>query len=249
MSVDIGAVLQDWPYDPAQNVRKVVGDEGRPKLQVRLPLGIEQYELTGRPDGQRPENEESYFHFHRQRLAGHVAAGKAASDFMLGEDDCAKLREEAILYYFRYLLCFQIGEYANVERDTERNMEVFRFVDMYAERDEDRTALSQYWPYIIRIHAMARAISCAQDGRPERASRLLRDAVQQINALDELENQVFALEKMRSLGVLQEMLEQMESKEPPSETELVRGRLMAAIESENYERAAQLRDLLRSMGG
>ena len=248
MCSDIGPVLREWPYDPARNVRKVAGADGSPKLQVRLPLGIEQYELTGRPDGLRPEDEESCFHVLKGRLAQHVAAGSAASEFVLTEEDCARLRDEAILYYFRYLLCFQIGEYDLVERDTERNMEVFRFVDMYAEREEDRTALSQYWPYIIRIHAMARAVPAAQAGSPEHATELLREAVRMINALEEIENQTFSLEKMRSLGVLAEMLEQMESKEPPSERELVRKRLMEAIETENYERAAQLRDLLRSMG-
>ena len=34
--------------------RKIVGEDGKEKLQVRLDLGLLQMELNGRPDGERP---------------------------------------------------------------------------------------------------------------------------------------------------------------------------------------------------
>ena len=49
--VDLSRVLEAWTYDEADNVRRVTTESGRKVLQVRLPLGVEQYELVGRPAG------------------------------------------------------------------------------------------------------------------------------------------------------------------------------------------------------
>ncbi|MEC9352291.1 MAG: DNA helicase UvrBC, partial [Planctomycetota bacterium] len=59
---DISKILQDWKYGDDDHVRRVTTASGDEVLQVRLPLGIEQYELEGRPDGLRPQGEESWFH-------------------------------------------------------------------------------------------------------------------------------------------------------------------------------------------
>ena len=53
-SPDLRQILKAWPYDPEHDARIVRGDDGRELLQVRTPLGIEQYEMDGRPDGLRP---------------------------------------------------------------------------------------------------------------------------------------------------------------------------------------------------
>lgn len=248
MNHDISLFLREWPHDLGKNVRKIVGEDGAPKLQVRLPLGIEQYELAGRPDGQTPGGAESYLELFEQRLEEHVAANGGADEFALSEEDCARLREESMLYYSRYLLCFQVGEYDQVREDTERNMRAFRFVSDYAERQEDRDALNQYWPYIIRINAMSRAITAAQTADAQAAMGIIERALQDIQALPEVATQTFSLEKMRSIGALEEMVTELRDNTPPKEAEMVRERLRKAIAIENYEKAAQLRDLLRSMG-
>ena len=247
MTEDIGPILQSWPYDPSGNVRKIVGADGQPKLQVRLPLGLEQYDLVGRPDGKRPCDRESWMEFYKAALAERIGQGLTPADFALTREDCARLREESLLFYFRYLLCFQVGDYDQVARDTERNMEAFRFVGMYAECDEDRDALNQYWPYIIRMNAVARAIAASQSSAPDAAAAIILEAISSVRSLDEVETQTFALEKMRSMSLLSDMLEQIQA-HAPNETDMVRRRLEQAIEAENYERAAQLRDVLRAMG-
>ena len=53
-SMDLRKTLQAWPYDPEQDARVLPGEDGRQIVQVRTPLGIEQYEVGGRPDGARP---------------------------------------------------------------------------------------------------------------------------------------------------------------------------------------------------
>ena len=60
MSLDLNTLLKDWPHETgAIKVRKIIGLDGREKLQLRIDLGMLQMEMTGRPDGHRPHNCES----------------------------------------------------------------------------------------------------------------------------------------------------------------------------------------------
>ncbi|MFW5812674.1 MAG: hypothetical protein ACOCWS_06765 [Alkalispirochaetaceae bacterium] len=72
MSQDLSHILRQWPYDPRETIRLITADDGREVLQLRLPLGLEQYELTGRPDGLRPMDEESYLHHLEGQAARYV---------------------------------------------------------------------------------------------------------------------------------------------------------------------------------
>ena len=52
MSLDLNTLLNEWPHEPgAIKVRKILGLDGREKLQLRIDLGMLQMEMTGRPDG------------------------------------------------------------------------------------------------------------------------------------------------------------------------------------------------------
>ena len=53
-SADLRQILKNWPYDPEDDARIIRGDDSRELMQVRTLLGIEQYEMDGRPDGERP---------------------------------------------------------------------------------------------------------------------------------------------------------------------------------------------------
>ena len=64
-SADLRKILKSWPYDPEQDARIIRGDDGRDLLQVRTPLGIEQYEMDGRPDGARPHGMESALEYYQ----------------------------------------------------------------------------------------------------------------------------------------------------------------------------------------
>lgn len=247
MPTDIARLLDDWPYDPDELVRRIKGDDGKPKLQVRLPLGIEQYDLDGRPDGKRPEGEESFLDVCLKRQAAYVAAHGSDEGFELIEDDCRRLHEEGLLYYYRYLLCYQIGEFKIVARDTDRNMQLFRFVGRYAQRDEDRTELEQYWPYIIRIRAMAGAFDILSKGDEKAAVESLRKAARAIENLPDVETPVFSLEKTRSVKIIEETIASIEAARPVSERDQLVKRLARAVRNENYEHAARLRDIIARM--
>ena len=52
---DITDLLQAWTFDPEANVRRIEGEDGIEKIQVRIDQGafqgILQLDLDGRPDG------------------------------------------------------------------------------------------------------------------------------------------------------------------------------------------------------
>ena len=103
MDADIGPLLDKWPYDEEVNTRRITGHDGRDKLQVRLPLGVEQYEVDGRPDGVKPEGFESYLDYYC------AVAEREGRDWQLSTKAFGDLHEEGLLYYFRYLLSFAWG--------------------------------------------------------------------------------------------------------------------------------------------
>src|SRR5436190_21381583 len=101
---DIGPVLKGWDYEPGTiNVRKVNGMDGQPKLQMRLDLGLLQMELTGRPDGVRPHGCESLLDYFESQLADHKRRNGTELGFQISSAQCQSLREEAVMYYHRYL--------------------------------------------------------------------------------------------------------------------------------------------------
>src|SRR5437867_871140 len=94
--LDLRQFLDGWPYGSRNSIRLTRGVEGREIMLVRQPMGVEQYELEGRPDGQRPHGMESALEFQLSRLAAAKRAG-AENAFKLSAADCAELFDEGML--------------------------------------------------------------------------------------------------------------------------------------------------------
>jgi len=245
---DLRDVLSDWPYDPDDCVRLVCGSDGREIMQVRQPLGIEQYEVDGRPDGQRPYGEESALDYHMGRRAKAQAA-RSKKPFTLSAEDCAELFAEGVLYYCRYARFFQIQDWQRTARDTARNLRLFDFVFRHARREEDRMHLEQWRPYVLRLNAEARAMLALEAGRHDEALGIAREAIERVEGLPEMENPTFQFERRRALTALRELVEQIEKARPVSELDRLQAQLQQAVESERFEQAAQLRDRIRALRG
>jgi len=245
MTPDISQLLNNWAFDPEANVRKIEGEDGIAKIQVRVDQGafqgILQLNLDGRPDGKRPYDTDYVLeHFEAQaNLPGE------AGEFHLDADTCRELFDESARIYGRYVFLLQIKEYERVVADTERNMRLFRFVRRYAEQSEDRNNLQKWWPYILRIHATARAMLASDNDDFDQALAILAEAREQIAALSEVEAEEFFAERERSLEALDELVNELSDKRPLSKREQLEQELEEAIANEEFERAAQLRDRLR----
>ncbi|MCX7591496.1 MAG: UvrB/UvrC motif-containing protein [Kiritimatiellae bacterium] len=244
--VDIKAILDAWPYDPENNVRVVRLRDGRHVIQVRLPLGIEQYERDGRPDGLRPHGMRSWLDYYIARRE-EARRGGHEDNFGLDEDDCANLFQEGIVYYYRYLHLFQLQDWRRTIRDTNHNLRLFDFVRKYAIRAEDREYLEQWRPYLIKMNAVATAMLAFQNDEHEKAIQIVSRAVSAVEALPEIDSETFREEKIRALESLRELNAQLMRTRPLSRLEMLEQQLRHAVENEDFERAAELRDRIRSL--
>ena len=247
-TLDLRDWLADWPHDPDHDARLARGSDGREILQVRTPLGIEQHELEGRPDGKRPRGAESFLEHHRRRRAEAEAAGTADS-FRLSPRQCAELFDEGTLYYQRYLRLFQLGQWRRVIRDTGRNIEMFDFVHRHGARARDRMHMEQWRPYILRMNASAAAMLEWEAAHYDAALAIVRAAREKILSLRELDSDTFRFERQRSLGVLEELEQRIAAARPVSGIELLERELAEAVASQAFERAALLRDRIRALRG
>ena len=244
--IDLRQALNEWPYDPENDARMMRGADGREILQVRTPVGLEQYEMDGRPDGTRPHGMESSLAYYQQRLDKAIADGKE-SDFQLGPEECAELFNEGTLYYFRYVRLFQLRDWARTLRDTSRNLRVFDLVHQHAGRTEDQQFLEKWRPYIIRVNASAAAMLALEKPSYEKALTITNEAIAKIEALNELDDETFVFERERSLTAMRELSEQIQKHRPLSEMEKLEQQLRRAIDRQEFERAAQLRDKIREL--
>ncbi len=247
MSQDLSHILRDWPYDPRETIRLITADDGREVLQLRLPLGLEQYELTGRPDGLRPMDEESYLHHLEHQAARYVETHGSDIGFRIDHQEAVELHSEGVLFYYRYLLLFQINDYRRVISDTEHNLRLCRLLERYCPEEEDRNAVLQFRPYILRMNAVAKAMAMLQGDLPGSPEAAVKLAIEEIDGLEEIDSPAFQLEKVRSVNYLRETLKQVAAS-PGKESDKLKRELEAAVREENYERAAQLRDRLNSLG-
>ena len=215
---DLRRLLASWPYDPEKDARVVRGEDGREILQVRTPIGIEQLEMDGRPDGARPHDQESILEFQLQRLAQAQAAGREA-EFELDPEDCAELFGEGTLYYFRYLRLFQLKRWAATVRDTTRNLRLFDFVRQHAAHEEDQFYLEKWRPYILRMNAAAAALMTLDKGAHDKALEIVKAAIERIEALEELDDETFRFERGRSVNALRELAAQIQQTRPVSAVE------------------------------
>jgi len=245
-AIDLRKILEGWAYDPENDARisKVTG--GREVLQVRTPLGLEQYELDGRPDGKRHHGRESVLEFHLARYEAAKIAG-TTEEFDLAPADCAELFNEGTLYYLRYVRLFQLRDWPRTIRDTARNLRVFDFVREHARREEDQQFLEKWRPYILRVNTSASAMQQLEKSCYQKALSILTEAMEKIEGLEDLEDDTFAFERERSLGALRELAAQIQKNRPLSELEQLERQLGRAIEKQEFERAAQLRDKIRHL--
>ncbi len=240
---DLRTILDGWDFEPGKiSVRKIIGRDGREKIQTRIDLGVLQLECTGRPDGVRPFGCESLLEYHDRRLREHIEVCGEDEDFVLTPEDCRELRHESYLYYQRYLSLFVLEEYAGVIRDTVRNLRVIELCERYAAAERDRTMLRPQRAYVMMMNARSKALLAMEQQRYEAALRNVDEGIAALHRLadDEEADDPFVGEARTLQGLRDEVLAKMPEDTPAK----LRAQLREAIACEDYERAARLRDQL-----
>jgi hypothetical protein len=245
VSKDITPILAGWDHDPDDlQVRIIPGDDGRDKLQMRLDLGVLQMELAGRPDGRRPQGFESLLDAYEARLRP-----ADAEEFALDGPACAELMREGVQYYHRYLALFHLERYDLVARDTARNLRLFAFVRRHAAHPRDKFQFDQYRPYVTMMQA--RALASQALARDDHLAALGRidEGIAGIRAFLRDYDQPEHEAQCRELASLRDWRRQVEGRRRPGPLELLEQQLSRAVELEQYEEAARLRDQIGRLRG
>ena len=249
MDFDISHLLDDWEYQPGQVVvRKFKAKDGQEKIQLRVDLGMLQMNAEGRPDGKRPYGCNSLFEHYQARLHRYVSAHDGSDEgFKLKPEDCSRLQLEALQYHHRYICLLQLEDYPAVIRDAERNLAVFDFVAKHAASEDLVWSLQQFRPQLLMVLTRARAAQALQENDYDLAIQLVEEGLETIRGFFSDHSRSEAAEVSGEVQSLQSWLEEIRSKRPLSRREKLERALNDAVKSEDYERAAKMRDSLRNL--
>jgi tetratricopeptide (TPR) repeat protein len=249
MNFDISHLLDHWEYQPGQvSVRKFKGKDGVEKIQLRVDLGLLQMNTEGRPDGKRPFGHVSLLEHYQSRLEKHRAANSGRDDdFKVSAEDCSRLQQEAIQYHHRYICLFQLEDYAAVIRDAERNLEVFDFVEAYAESEELSWSLQQFRPQLLMMLIRAKGAVALKAGEYREAVEIIEPGIEELRDFYREHSRHDLLEQSGEIHSLEAWLQEVLAKRPLSERERLLHALDDAVRREDYEKAAQVRDKLRRL--
>ena len=245
-SKDIVPLLKGWDYEPGTiNVRKINGLDGKQKLQMRLDLGLLQMELTGRPDGAKPHGHDSLLDYYEEQLREHKKTNGSELGFHLTGSECQSLREEAVMYYHRYLSLFVLEEFTGVVRDTARNLRLLDLCGKYALNQEDRLVLEQYRPYITMMNVRARASILFNERKYKQALEIVQDGLESIKDFFTRFGQDEAFGRSNEVKILKKFARDIRKKLPIDPIQKLKTQLEKAVQREAYEDAARLRDEIR----
>lgn len=242
---DISFVLRGWDYEPGTiNVRKIGGADGSAKLQMRLDLGLLQMEMSGRPDGRRPHGHESLLKYHEAQLDEHKRVNGSELGFHLTRPHCQQLREEAMMYYQRYISLFVLEEFGGVVRDTARNLRVLDLCGRYAVDEHDRVVLEQFRPYITMMNTRAAASLLMREKRYDDALARVKRGLRAIKAFFVRFGQEQAYPRSTEVKLLRRMAREIKKRQPVDPIRQLNKDLAKAVAAERYEDAARIRDEL-----
>ena len=228
---DISKILKDWAYKQGMlDARIIEAVDGRSLIQIRIELGVIQMEMAGRPDGILQDGYPTLLALFEDR---GVWSG-------IDPEMCRRLREEGVQRSHRSAALFALGKWASVIQDCNDNLELFDLCRDNAQEQLDKDALEQFRAAVIAMRARAGAEWAVEEGHQAKA-------VEAVNrGLEELQETLGAeWESSNEVQLLRGMKEALVPQLPRSERADLKERLDAAIEAENYELAAILRDELR----
>lgn len=233
----IDDILRQWPYDPERlNVRLAQGEDGREILQMRVDLGLLQLETSGRPDGERPQGAETYYDYLVRQTSFRGA------DFVLGEDECAEVDREFVQYYHRRICWLRLQNYRRAVEDADHTLGLMDLCHKHSADELWTMSHEQYRPYVLFHRTQAAALAVLDDGGPEDAVQEVNRGLEQLRLLFAEHGVAEHFEDDELVAKLIEFRESLRQQYDVGRT--LQERLDDAVEAEQYELAARLRDEL-----
>ncbi len=248
MDLDLDVILDDWrcPEDEVA-ARLIDGEDGVALVQLRVDLGLLQMYRDGRPDGRRYRGFATAADFVRHELG----VGREIS-----EHDCQELHRELQQFNYRRLALSSLAEDA-IERGAADDAHelvrraladiehCLRALELMRRCDEtfDET-LAMLVPTLVFNRARLLVNLCVVEQRYDEAVEQVRVGLRQLEeALDRAGCDEQQREENAALSYLRQVGQRLREQYGIRRT--LREQLEEAIEREDFETAARLRDRLR----
>lgn len=239
---NLDRILSQWSYEPnAVKVRVVQGDDGRDVIQMRVDMGILQLEIEGRPDGSWPHGYRSYYDY-------LLSQELLDDEFELTEEQAAEVDREFIQYYHRRVCWLTLRAFDRAVTDADHTLAMMDFCLAHSLDEEWMISHEQYRPFVLFHRIQAAALDKLENQAPEVAIEELNLGLQQLRELFDEGDEEFGDDEMADesfedhvlVARLVELRESLRSHYHIGRT--LEERLREAVDTEQYELAAKLRD-------
>lgn len=237
-SRNISDILQDWDYD-SQSIRAriVAGQDGEADvLQMRVEMGIIQMAVDGRPDGIRPEGFATYLDY---LLQEEISQG---NEWELNDEQCMEVDREFMQFYQRRISWLSIKEYQQVVRDADHTLALMDFCKRHSPEDGWTIVHEQYRPFVLFHRTQAAAYHQLNESTPQAAIECINDGLNTIRSIFESHDLEEHFDEDELVSQLRDIRESLRDEYSVGKT--LHEQLADAIASEQYERAAEIRDQL-----
>ncbi len=236
-SHDFDELLRSWPYEvDSLSVRQVTCADGRDVLQMRVDMGVLQLELSGRPDGTRPDGFETFYDLLLSEARSY------GSEMVLDDDQCSEVEREYIQYYQRRLCWLRLEEYDKAVQDADHTLALLDLCREYSPDEEWTLSHEQQRPFVLFHRTQAAALLNLDKSKPHAAIAEINKGLDQLRAVYEEFDAEDQYDDDEFVGRLRDFREALKSEYASGRT--LNERLEAAVAAEEYELAAQLRDEL-----
>ena len=238
MEQDLTPIFKRWRFDPRKTcTRRIVGIDGREKLQVRFELGLLQMEMSGRPDGTAPRGYESALDEYLDCLEAHRRHHGSDEGFRLDERACNVLWSEGVQYYQRYICLMHLSDFEGVLRDTTHNLALLDLVRTYAANEEIKCEFERSRTCVLMAHARSKGEICLQNGDSEGALEVVREGIEEIRSVANGSGEPEQPESGDALRSLEAWAEEIRRRYPVVREDLIE-QIHTAVAEERYVQAA-----------
>jgi UvrB/uvrC motif len=251
MRRDIDEALQSWPYDPSSGevvARQIKARDGRTVLQIRIELGLLQLEVEARPDGVRPHSFATYLDYLRHRARAKTSgSSKSAEVWAMAPEHCAEADREFAQFYHRRVAWMSLQRYDRALLDADHSLALMDFVNKHA-TDADYVASHERFRGLVLFHRTQAAAALALEReKPDEAVDAIRHGMERLIE----HHQSWASDPDREETPNEALVEQLRALEREirktfAVEKTLKEQLDEAVADEDYERAARLRDQIKS---
>ena len=237
-SRNISDILDNWDYD-SQSIRArlVAGRNGASDvIQMRVEMGVIQMETEGRPDGYRPEGFATYLDLLLQEEISRD------EQWTLDDEQCMEVDREFMQFYQRRISWLAIKEYARVMVDADHTLALMDFCKRHSPDDGWTIVHEQYRPFVLFHRTQAAAYHQLNEATPQAAIQCINNGLHTIKDIFTEHDLEEHFDEDELVSQLRDIRESLRTEYSVGKT--LHEQLAEAIASEQYERAAEIRDQL-----